>query len=109
MQAVTKNGLRKHRTLDGDVCEPQDESPEAASEPASEPSAEDDGEYTWLLTVANPCLYLDDQAWHLANLRMAARKAEEAGRKPTGEGRYVGETASTDRSVTLTYRVPVAN
>lgn len=123
-QAVKTDGTFRKHNSNGDVCPgsgrrpdmdvPVEAEPDLSAEPTPEPAPPPEPEpaggdhFEWPLTVSSPCIYLDDQAWHLANLRMAARKAEEAGHTPTGEGHYAGETAKTDRSVTLTYRVPVA-
>lgn len=110
-QALKTDGTFRKHNDNGDVCAGSNQWPSTAlaAEPTPEPAVEDAGYYTWSLTVAAPCLYLEDQAWHLANLRMAARKAEEAGHKPTGEGHKASVDDNPNAKVIITYRVPVAS
>lgn len=112
-QVLKQDGTFRKHDRDGDTCPgsgqpPNDETPQAPEQETPETPQQDEGGFTWSLTVSQ-CPYLDDKAWHLANLRMASRKAEEAGHTTTGEGSYDGLTDNGDGTLTLTYRVPVAD
>lgn len=66
--------------------------------------------FTWELEVKSPAIYLGDASWHQANGAYAARKAEDAGHKVTGEPHWDGAIGGgyTPGTVLLTYVVPVA-
>lgn len=88
------------------VSDPDDEPAPEPPAPAASPSV-GAGEFTWQITVRQPALYLDDQAWHFENGLAAAKAAQAAGHTPAGEARCTGVAASEDGAgLVLTYTIP---
>ncbi|GAA4082695.1 hypothetical protein [Actinomadura miaoliensis] len=86
---------------------PTEDDPQSEADPQTEEGtqAQSDG-FHIQITVREPCPYLDDQAWHQANQRMAVRRAETAGHTVTGDARHT-RTDHGLGSITLTYTVPI--
>lgn len=72
------------------------------------PAGAASGVYEWLLTIRQPALYLDDDAWHQANAIVAGQAAMQAGHTPKSEATCTGTVSTEDCSgLVLTYTVPI--
>jgi ssDNA-binding Zn-finger/Zn-ribbon topoisomerase 1 len=94
--------------------EDDEQGPNDSEDPADENGAQTDaqsseggGQFVHTVTVSHSCPYLDDQAWHHENAKVAAKVAQQAGHVLAGgEAKYT-ETVPDGESLHVRYTVPV--
>lgn len=62
--------------------------------------------FLFVVESNEPCIFQGDPKWEASNKKLALKKAKDAGKRPTGEPRFL-KHETNGRKRTLFYEVPV--